>query len=109
MIVLTSVKSGPLHARSVIPGDTFSLSVSDHTGIHEIITEEVTVAKTIDFIASFRFAREDGTVQSFHLSGFFGDSENLPEEMKNAKRLEDLTESQRGNFLKSVGCTTMLK
>ncbi len=100
MIVLTSLERRTFH---VSPGDTFNLSVKNGPFETKIITEEITTSKVIDFIASFRFAMEDGTCMGFHLSGFFGNSEELPQEIRDAKRLEDLTELQRKNFIASVG------
>lgn len=100
MIVLTSVERQAFY---VSPGDTFNLSVKSGSFETKIITEEITVSKIIDFIASFRFAMEDGTCMGFHLSGFFGNSKELPQEIRDAKQLEDLTELQRKNFIASVG------
>lgn len=100
MIVLTSVSKKIFH---VMPGDMFHLSVTEDGFRDTVITETITEQRTIDFAASFRFAREDGTCLGFHLSGFFGNAAELPEEIQNAKRLEDLTDEQRSNFAKSVG------
>jgi hypothetical protein len=100
MIVLTEVRRKVF---CVFPGDSFNLSVRGGDGEETIITEEITVTKVIDFIASFRFAMEDGKCLGFHLSGFFGNSKELPQEIRDAKRLKDLTELQHKNFIASVG------
>jgi len=72
-------------------------------GCEVLIQEKITVSKTIDFIASYRFALEDGTCPGFHLCGIFGNQTELPEEFKEAKLLEDLTKEQYRNFARSVG------
>ena len=100
MIVLTEVRRKVF---CVSTGDSFNLSVRGGDKKETIITEEITVTKVIDFIASFRFAMEDGKCLGFHLSGFFGNSTELPKEIQEAKRFEDLTEMQRKYFTESVG------
>ena len=100
MIVITSLKQDPFY---VMFGDTFHLSVVDQAGRKEIIVEEITVTKTIDYVASFRFAQEDGTVLGFHLSGFFGDSRNLPDEIKRAVFFDELSSDQKRRFVDSAG------
>lgn len=83
------------------PGDEFSLIVEDHTGIKERIKEKIIKSMTISYICSFRFCDEDGTMRSPNLSGFFGDKNNLPLEIKNAKKLDELTYTQIMNLEKS--------
>lgn len=100
MIVLTSVSNV---VRYVEPGDTFSLRLTDATGCEVLISEEITVKATIDFIASYRFARDDGSCVAFHLCGIFGNKACLPEEFATAVRFEDLTPEQQGRFVLSVG------
>jgi hypothetical protein len=100
MIVITSLNNIP---RYVMAGDLFRLTVRDATGCTILIEEEITVSKKIDFIASYRFALEDGTCPGFHLCGIFGNTKELPVEIQQAKRLEDLTTVQRVNFLRTVG------
>lgn len=100
MIVITYVDRLP---RIVLPGDSFRLTISDAFESKVIIEEEIIVNKTIDFIASYRFAREDGSCEGFHLSGIFGIYNELPQEMKNAKYFEQLTPIQQINFRSSVG------
>lgn len=102
VIVLTSVNEG--YSRSVVPGDEFHLSIADGVnGTTDVIVEEIAVAKIIDYWASFRFTGDDGTCVGFHLSGFFGNRNELPDEIKNAVRVQDLTPEQYGNFVKSLG------
>jgi hypothetical protein len=100
MIVITSLDERPVAVR---PGDKFNLAVTDQMGFRVVISEEITAHKTIDFIASFRFALEDGTCPCFHLAGFFGKKAELPKEMREAKKFEDLTDEQRQRFVASVG------
>lgn len=100
MIIITHLNKTPRH---VCPGDTFNLTITDDLNCEVIICEEITVKKTIDFVASFRFALEDGTCPGFHLIGIFANSKELPKEMQEAVMLENLTKEQYENFEKSVG------
>lgn len=100
MIVITKLDK---RERCVEPGDTFNLTINDKMGCNVIIKEEITIPKIINFIASFRFALEDGTCPGFHLTGIFGNSNELPKEMQDAIMFEDLTKSQQENFKNSVG------
>ena len=100
MIVITHKNE---NSKYVCEGDTFRLTIDDKTGHRVIIEEEVKQSKTIDFIASFRFALDDGTCPGFHLMGVFACKSELPEELKNAVMLEDLALKQYNNFVKSVG------
>ncbi len=74
MIIITKLLDT---VRRVYPGDSFNLTISDDLGCQILISEEITVAKTIDFIASFRFALEDGTCPGFHLTGIFANKDEL--------------------------------
>ena len=96
MIVLTYVSN---YSRHVLPGDEFHMTVTDGTGTDVVVREVITVAKKIDFMAAYRFALEDGTCPSFPLCGIFGNRRELPKEIKEAVRLEDLTEQQYNNFI----------
>ena len=100
MIVVTSLCDTP---RCVMPGDTFNLSIQDRLGSEVIVRETITVSKTIDFIASFRFALEDGTCPGFYLMGVFACKSELPVELQEAVMFDDLTQKQKDNFVKSVG------
>ena len=103
MVILTSVHEGD--PRFVIPGDTFRLTVGNRYNFGEtvILEEEITEAKTIDYYCSFRFARDDGTLVGFHLCGFFGNRNELPDEIRNGVRIQDLTPEQYGNMCRSIG------
>ena len=98
MIVITELKDKVIH---VLPGDSFNMVIQDETGSEVIISEQITVEKTIDFIASFRFALEDGTVPGFHLMGVFACKSELPVELQNAVMLADLQEDKRRRFIDS--------
>lgn len=100
MIVITSLDTTP---KVLLPGDEFHLTVTDATGSQVVIRETITVEKTIDFIASFRFALEDGTCPGFHLMGVFACRSELPIELQNAVVLNDLSPEQRERFIASVG------
>ena len=100
MIVITSLTRTERH---VVPGDTFNLAIRDGLNCEVLISETITVAKTIDFFASYRFTQEDGMCLGFHLCGIFGNSKELPIEIKEAKMLEDLTKEQYRNLEESVG------
>ena len=65
----------------LLPGDTFNLTVKEFDGsIVTRLSEEITEKTYIDFIASFRFITEDYKSIGFHLSGIFGQLNNLPQE-----------------------------
>lgn len=100
MIVITKLYEGE---RYVCPGDEFQLCIKDDLFCEVLIRETITVSKVINFIASFRFALEDGTCPGFHLTGVFANKDELPKELKDAVMLEDLTPEQYANFAKSVG------
>ena len=100
MIVITSLNPVERH---VAPGDEFRLTIKDALGSEVIVSETITVEKTLDFIASYRFTLEDGTCPGFHLCGIFGNKKELPEEFKTAKQLHELSEEQLENFKRSVG------
>jgi len=100
MIVITSVNNTRRHVQV---GDRFCLKITDGMGSQVVIEEEITVEKTIDFIASYRFALEDGTCPGFHLSGIFGCRYELPIEIQNAVMLEDLTPEQHQRFIETAG------
>lgn len=100
MIVITSLSE---RSWLVCEGDEFRMTVADNLGCEILIREEITVSKMIDFIATYRFALEDGTCPGFHLCGIFGNKEELPKEIEEAKMLDDLTPEQYENFSNSVG------
>ena len=100
MIVITGLDPSVRH---VCAGDEFHLTIKDGTGTEVLISEEITVDKTIDFISGYRFALEGDTCPGFHLCGIFGNKKELPEEFKRAKLLADLSPEQYANFRKSVG------
>jgi hypothetical protein len=90
-------------SRTVLPDDEFHMTIHDGMNCEVIIKEKITIEKEINFIASFRFALEDGTCPGFHLTGIFANKDELPIEIKNAIMLDDLTQEQKKNFIKSVG------
>lgn len=100
MIVYTSVDRTVRH---VALGDEFVLTVRDPLGSTVVVREKIVVAATIDFVASYRFARPDGTVSAFHLCGIFGNSGALPQEFADAVMFDDLNYEQKKNFAASCG------
>lgn len=100
MIVITKLSKDLIY---VCPGDIFRLTITDDLSHKVIISEKITKTKTIDFIASFRFALENGICPGFHLTGIFANSTELPIEIQEAVMLEDLTKEQYDNFKKSIG------
>ena len=52
--------------------------------------------------ASFCFTQDDGTCVRNHFCDIFALESDFPDEIKNAKMVEDLTPEQRENFLKSL-------
>lgn len=106
MIVITNLDETPRH---VISGDQFLMTIEDEMGYEVIIREKITTSKTINFIASFRFALEDGTCPGFHLTGIFGCKSELPKEIREAKMLSQLTKEQLANFERTVGISISKK
>lgn len=100
MIVLTSVNKIKC---SLLVGDTFQMRITDGLEHKVLIQEEIAIDQVVDFVASYRFALEDGTCPGFHLSGIFGNSKELPIEIQNAIRFEDLPPDKKENFINSVG------
>jgi len=99
MIVITG-KVNEVHKVQV--GDLFQVLLKDSMGSQILLQEIIKVERVIDYIVSFRFAKEDGECQ-FQLAGFFGSKDDLPEEMENAVYLQDLTVEQQQKFVATVG------
>lgn len=100
MIVLTQVIR---NFRKLHAGDRFCLTIRDATSSSVIIDEEITSDRVIDYIASFRFALDDGTCPGFHLTGIFANSNELPVEIQNAVLYSDLPDDKRKRFLETIG------
>lgn len=100
MIIITYLNETSTH---VMCGDTFNPEIEDGLNSTLVINEEITVQKEINFVASYRFALEDGTCPGFHLCGIFANKDELPLEFKNAKMLDELTGEQFRNFERTVG------
>lgn len=105
MIVI--LKEERISERDVYPGDTFQLThtktylgkkVSEKTLISETVNKFV----TINYVCSFVFADENGYVSGGHINGFFGNYEELPDEIEYAKRVHQLSPEQLQVFIKSV-------
>jgi hypothetical protein len=100
MIVITSFSNRTF---SLSKGDIFSLNVRDGTGCEVVLKEEITCDKVINWVATFRFATEDGVVAGFHLMGIFGVKDELPEEFSTAVHFKDLPRWKQENFVRSCG------
>ncbi len=101
MIVKTKEKLGIY--KYVCAGDEFSLTISDGKNSEVMLREVFTQDKVIDYVAVFRFASTDGTCKGFHVCGIFANTMELPDELKNAISVQDLSEIQRHNFMNSCG------
>ena len=98
MIVITKVSNRRF---TVLKGDSFSLTLSDGKSSEVIIKETISKGMLIDFVATYRFTKEDGTCEGNHLSGIFANSDDLPEMIMNAVMMSDLEEPKRTNFKNS--------
>lgn len=104
MIVLISIDTSRDYWLN--PGDTFNLTyhetyIGGLKSEDKIISEIFDKSMRINYIASFVFALEDGKIVSPNACGFFGDKNDLPKEIKEAKSWKDLTIEQQSNFEKS--------
>lgn len=102
MLVLTNVEE---KSYSLRPGDTFQITMEQGTSKEVVLSEEITKQTTINFLALFRFALDDGTCQGRHTGAFMGNKCELPEEIRNAKLFSELTQQQQQNFHESSGVT----
>ena len=100
MIVLTQVIRT---TRVLCSGDRFQLCIRDALNSSVIIDEQVTSKRVIDYVASFRFALDDGTCPGFHLTGIFANYAQLPIEIQNAVLYSDLPDNKRKRFLETIG------
>ena len=100
MIVITKLYENSF---CVSPGDTFNLTITDNLNCKVLITEEIIEEKIINFVATFRFALDDGDCAGFHLAGIFANKDELPKEIQQAIMFEDLSISQQRKFASSVG------
>lgn len=101
MIVITHLRTDRVY--HLMAGDVFHLSFRQGITEDVVIEEHITENVEIDFIASFRFTQDDGTCLGLHASGIFANQKNLPEEMKAAKLMHELTPEQLANFERTCG------
>lgn len=86
----------------VFPGDVFNLDIRRTDGTEEIIiAEEIQKEMVIDIGITFVFTAEDGTVISSSLCGMFGQRDDFPSEIRDAKRIRDLDYDQQLNLVES--------
>lgn len=106
IIISTEEKNCVKH---VMAGDTFNLIITRKDGTKDtLLSEEITQAMTFDYYCVFQFALDDGTVVGANLAGFFGVEAEMPQELKDAKRLGDLTYEQAQNFVKTSNLSCKL-
>lgn len=97
MILIIDLKDCDLKVKS---GETFNLVYIDYYGKEDTIIKETFSKPTkITKVACFIFLDEDGSCTSPNICGFFGT--DLPKELKEAKRVNDLTHNQVSNFIKT--------
>lgn len=99
----------------VVSGDTFRLTHDaeffsidnackyDNNNREILVEEKFNKNRSVTCAISFMFADADGRVSSPNICGFFGQKINLPDELKNAKHLHQLTFAQRHRLMKSAG------
>jgi len=104
MIIITSLIEREYH---VCDGDEFHLSIRGVDKENIVISEEINITGIINYIASFRFAQDNGKCIGFNLCGFFGNKDYLPKEIKEAVMVKDLTGEQKANFIET--CGTIMK
>lgn len=101
MIVLTAVRTDL--EKHLDEGDIFNMIMRDQTGSEVILTETLKGPQIINYVATYRFADEDGTVRQFHLSGIFGDRDNLPRDIADAVRYDNLEPAVQRRFFDTCG------
>lgn len=104
MIILTYKFDKPFH---VHPGDTFRITITDNFKCEVVIQEEIITERIIDFVASFRYADNDGFCSTFNLCGIFAESRNLPVEFRDVVLYHDLPAHIKENFIRS--CNTKIR
>ena len=98
MIVITYIKKKTFKLR---PGDTFDYVVNKGSFQVIEIKKDIKEKEVIDFICIVHHALEDGTHTGLLPSGYCGNSKNMPEVLKDAKLLTDLSDEQHSNFISS--------
>lgn len=100
MIILLTVEQD--RAWALCAGDTFRLAIDQRGGEQEIIQEIITKTGSINYVATFCFAGDDGTVLGTNICGIFADKDHLPQEMLEAVKMDDLSPEQKANFLRTT-------
>jgi len=96
MIVIIS----EVHQTHFLPkGSTFNLMVKHEDYYLNVIEEEIKKDCIINYACAFVFCAKDGSCKSIHMAGFFGNEDNLPDEILNAKKINDLTVDQLQKFI----------
>jgi len=84
-------------------GDTFTISYNTSGKEEKVLEHKVEKGKIVNYVVTFIFALEDGSVAGFNIAAFLGMKEHLPEEIKNAIHCDDLTNDQKEKFLATGG------
>jgi len=102
MIVITSSER---NTHRLIPGDRVKLSIDNDTSDARFCKTfyefEVMEDTNITYHYTFRFALEDGTCIMPFVYMIAGNATNMPKEILNAPKYEDLPESIRERFLQT--------
>lgn len=94
MIVIVSEVNTVYHA---IAGSSFSLMQDGDIVIEETIKKDC----IIDYACTFVFCKKDGSCMSLNMAGLFGVKDSLPDEILNAKKINDLLPEQLKKFIET--------
>lgn len=104
MIIISTEQHKPFY---LLPGDTFNLTITNRdTKKQEIIISEViNRPMNIDYYCAFQFALDDGSVVGNNIAGFFGMEADLPQEIRDAVRANDMSYEQKVNYMRTTHLT----
>jgi len=105
MIVIVSEVNEVHH---LVAGSSFSLLVSAgcySQEYHTVIEETIKKDCIIDYACTFVFCKKDGSCMNLNMAGFFGVKDNLPDEILNAKQINDLPPEQFKKFIETCPFT----
>lgn len=82
-------------------GDSFSLIINEGSSSEVVLSETFSESVIINYAVTFVFADDNGRCLSSGIAGFFGNKNNLPKELKEAKRFSDLSVYHKSRFLET--------